>query len=166
MTDVCEHGRPDHQELIRQLLEALGMGTHARAVTPREMFERCLTEVRTLRGIVARLNDGWQYALPEGGGRQGRVEAPLPVEDPPPHRRLRLQLDLEADSLDDLTNRLYDILTRLITDKSETTRRISGAYTLDLTCDPEMNAERFASELEAWSQRSRARSTDTTSEDQ
>lgn len=49
MTDVCEHGRPDHQELIAQLLEALGMGTHARAVTPRELFERCLAEIRTLR---------------------------------------------------------------------------------------------------------------------
>lgn len=72
MTDVCEHGRPDHQELIRQLLEALGEGTHARAMTPHGVFAECLAKVGALRAVVARLNDGWQYALPEGGGRKGR----------------------------------------------------------------------------------------------
>lgn len=47
--DVCEHGRPNHQDLIRQLLEALGKGTHARAQTPQAVFEECLTECRRLR---------------------------------------------------------------------------------------------------------------------
>jgi hypothetical protein len=48
-TDVCSHGRPDHQELIRQLLEALGMSTAARPYSPAQLFSECLAEIEQLR---------------------------------------------------------------------------------------------------------------------
>lgn len=44
MTDVCSHGRPDHQELIAQLCEALGLPGPPQAKSPQQVFEECLTE--------------------------------------------------------------------------------------------------------------------------
>lgn len=50
MTDmnVCNHGRPDHQEMLRQLLDALGMFSGARPQTPQAVFEEILAECRRL----------------------------------------------------------------------------------------------------------------------
>lgn len=49
--DVCSHGRPDHQEMLRRLLDALGMFSGARPQTPHEVFELALAECRRLRGV-------------------------------------------------------------------------------------------------------------------
>lgn len=48
--DVCPCGRPDHQELIRQLREALGMFAGAMACTPKQAFEEALDYARRLAG--------------------------------------------------------------------------------------------------------------------
>ena len=42
---VCEHGRPDHQALIRQLAEAMGLDLPAIAATPAQVWEALLGEV-------------------------------------------------------------------------------------------------------------------------
>jgi hypothetical protein len=43
--DVCEHGRPDHQVMIRQLAEAMGLDLPAIAATPAQVWEALLGEV-------------------------------------------------------------------------------------------------------------------------
>lgn len=45
MPDVCEHGRPDHFVLIRQLGEAMGLDLPAIAATPAQVWEALLGEV-------------------------------------------------------------------------------------------------------------------------
>lgn len=49
--DVCEHGRPDHQVLIRQLAEALGFDLPAVSLTPEQVWNGLLDEVG--RRVVA-----------------------------------------------------------------------------------------------------------------
>jgi hypothetical protein len=46
--DVCEHGRPDHQVMIRQLAEAMGLDLPAIAATPAQVWEALLGEVERL----------------------------------------------------------------------------------------------------------------------
>lgn len=48
--DVCDHGRPDHQEMIRRLREALGLFAGAMPITPEEAFEEALAECLRLSG--------------------------------------------------------------------------------------------------------------------
>lgn len=45
----CEHGRPDHNVLIRQLAEALGWDLPALFATPEQVWAGCLHEVERLR---------------------------------------------------------------------------------------------------------------------
>lgn len=47
---TCEHGRPDHQVLIRQLAEALGLDLPALAETPASVWRRLLASVEQARG--------------------------------------------------------------------------------------------------------------------
>lgn len=78
VTDVCDHGRPDHQEMLRRLLDALGMYSGARPETPQAVFEECLAECRRLSGT------GHVYKPPVGScatcgeppGHPDHVEAP------------------------------------------------------------------------------------------
>lgn len=53
--DVCSHGRPDHQELIGRLLEALGKPWVARPETPQAVFEECLAEIEAQRAALVLL---------------------------------------------------------------------------------------------------------------
>ena len=78
-----------------------------------------------------------------------------------PRRRLRLTLDLGADSLDALCDELRAIANDLQIDGREERSRTSGAYHtghhLDLVVtDPDMNHERYAAELAAWRERDRS----------
>lgn len=50
--DICDHGRPDHQEMLRLLREALGLPGPPRPKTPAEVFEECLAECRRLRSVT------------------------------------------------------------------------------------------------------------------
>lgn len=45
LPDVCEHGRPDHQAMVRQLAEAMGLDLPAIAATPAQVWEALLCEV-------------------------------------------------------------------------------------------------------------------------
>lgn len=47
--DICSHGRPDHQELLAQLVAALGLRPPPRPETPQQVFEECLEEIGRLR---------------------------------------------------------------------------------------------------------------------
>lgn len=73
-----------------------------------------------------------------------------------PHRRLRLKLDLEADTLRDLAMAIQNIGWTLEHDKhaSETRTITSGGVTsghhLELTCDPSMTGERYQQLLTEW----------------
>lgn len=71
-----------------------------------------------------------------------------------PHRRLRMTLDLEADSLSELARALIQISTDLEIDGREERNMQSGGvtngYHLKVTCNPEMTPKRFADELLAW----------------
>lgn len=51
--DVCSHGRPDHQELVRQVREAAGMFAGAMPVSPKEAFEQALEDIRGQREHVS-----------------------------------------------------------------------------------------------------------------
>jgi hypothetical protein len=72
-----------------------------------------------------------------------------------PHRRLRLTLDLEADNLGSLTVALENIARDLAIDGRETREVTSGGYSasyhLVLTCDPDMDGDRYREVLAAWS---------------
>ncbi len=50
--DVCVHGRPDHQVLIRQLAEALGLDLPALSLTPQQVWNGLLDEVEHQRRNV------------------------------------------------------------------------------------------------------------------
>lgn len=56
--ETCSHGRPDHQELVRQLREAAGLFVGAMPITPKEAFENALDDVRDMRRLLAELVDG------------------------------------------------------------------------------------------------------------
>jgi hypothetical protein len=42
------------QDDLRELLEALELGTHARPASPHEVFQECIAEVRRLKQSAAR----------------------------------------------------------------------------------------------------------------
>lgn len=46
---ICVCGRPDHQELLRQLGEALGLALPALPDTPEQVWNRLLDQVEELR---------------------------------------------------------------------------------------------------------------------
>lgn len=50
--DVCSHGRPDHQELVRQLREAAGLPGPPLPISPKQAFEEALVEVRRLKDVT------------------------------------------------------------------------------------------------------------------
>lgn len=79
----------------------------------------------------------------------------------PPHRRLRLTLDLEADDLTSLTGALEALATNLlIADRESIPDYASGGYhsgfSYKLTCDPDQTGDRFRDQLAAWSEQRRA----------
>jgi hypothetical protein len=43
--DTCDHGRPDHQVMLRQLGEALGLDLPALSLSPAVVWEGLLSEV-------------------------------------------------------------------------------------------------------------------------
>lgn len=47
--DTCDHGRPDHQALVRQLAEALGLDIPALPLSPETVWNGLLDEVERLR---------------------------------------------------------------------------------------------------------------------
>ena len=47
--DTCEHGRPDHQVMIRQLAEALGLDLPALPLAPERVWNGLLDEVEHRR---------------------------------------------------------------------------------------------------------------------
>lgn len=49
--DLCPCGRPDHQELVRLLREALGMPGPPLPITPKAAFDEALAEARRLRDV-------------------------------------------------------------------------------------------------------------------
>lgn len=82
----------------------------------------------------------------------------------PPHRRLRLRLDLEGDELAVIVDELYNVAERLTENGSECQSSTSGGrqhgYHYDLTVtDPDMDSERFAASLQAWVEARRANRT-------
>ena len=72
-----------------------------------------------------------------------------------PHRRLRLHLDLQADSLDDLWHELRQIADDLDREGREVRDVASGGYSsgyhLTLTCDQYQTGDQYREQLEAWS---------------
>lgn len=50
--DLCDHGRPNHQDLILELREAAGLFAGAMALTPKEAWDEAIAEVRSLRSEV------------------------------------------------------------------------------------------------------------------
>lgn len=46
--DVCEHGRPDHQVLIRELADALGLDLPALSATPAQVWAGLVAHVAAL----------------------------------------------------------------------------------------------------------------------
>jgi hypothetical protein len=57
--DICSHGRPNHQDLIREVREAAGMFAGAMPISPKEAFEQALERIRALEEIRQRVADGW-----------------------------------------------------------------------------------------------------------
>ena len=43
--DTCTHGRPDHQAMIDQLAEAMGLDLGAKAATPEQVWAGLLDEI-------------------------------------------------------------------------------------------------------------------------
>lgn len=74
-----------------------------------------------------------------------------------PRRRLRLDLNLEADDLDALASALRSIADDLVLVRDEkrlvTSGGFSSGYHLALDCDPEMNGVRYRFELAEWHRR-------------
>lgn len=86
------------------------------------------------------------------------------ASEPPPHRRLRLVLDLEADDLAELSAALTRIGNDLEYEGREQREVTSGGYGsgwhLTLTRDEFMDHDRFATEIAEWHDRRKAASRD------
>lgn len=72
-----------------------------------------------------------------------------------PHRRLRLNLDLEADDLDSLTSAMRIMANDLDVEGQEVVLdRTSGGYDsgyhLTVTCNPEQTGDRFREQIATW----------------
>lgn len=87
MTDVCSHGRPDHQEWLSELYEAVyGDQAPATPVTPQQMFAGLLEEIRRrgwsppsqsdMEDLAGRVWDQWG-SLSERDKRRIRRRHPL-----------------------------------------------------------------------------------------
>jgi hypothetical protein len=50
--DTCSHGRPNHQDLIRELREALGLFAGAMPITPKVAWEEAIAEAKRLRAAA------------------------------------------------------------------------------------------------------------------
>lgn len=84
-----------------------------------------------------------------------------------PHRRLRLELELEADDLEALVDRLRIVATDLEMRRRERLLDITSAgfrgvgYTAGhhytLTCDPDMTGDRYRDQLAAWARNRKQR---------
>lgn len=73
--------------------------------------------------------------------------------DDPPHRRLRLDLHLEADDLHSMAGALMDIAVDLEQhgeERSQTSGGWASGHHFTLTCDPDQDGDRFRSQLEEW----------------
>ena len=80
----------------------------------------------------------------------------MPTPDPDiPRRRLRLQLDLGADTLNDLYHALVSIADDLdhngVEERDQTTGGYTSGHHLTLTCDPDQTGDQYREQLEAWS---------------
>lgn len=79
----------------------------------------------------------------------------------PPNRRLRLELDLSADDLDEMAGALRRLANDIDAGEldEETHEITSGGYAtgyhLKLTCDPDQTGDRFREQLHEWSARRR-----------
>jgi hypothetical protein len=52
--DTCDHGRPDHQAMVRQLAEALGLDLPALPMSPERVWNGLLDEVEHLSRAARR----------------------------------------------------------------------------------------------------------------
>lgn len=48
--DVCSHGRPDHQELVKELREACGLPGPPLPISPAEAWDEAIEVVRRVCG--------------------------------------------------------------------------------------------------------------------
>lgn len=78
-----------------------------------------------------------------------------------PRRRLRLLLDLQADSLEELATALTNIGRDLLIEDREEREKDSGGwasgYHLELTCDEQMDGDTYRSRLREWADDRRAK---------
>lgn len=78
-----------------------------------------------------------------------------------PRRRLRLLLDLQADSLDELEAALTNIGRDLLIEDREERETDSGGwasgYHLELTCDEDIDGDTYRSRLREWADDRRAK---------
>jgi len=51
--DICSHGRPNHQDLIAELREALGLAGPPLPITPQQAWEEAIAEAAALRVALA-----------------------------------------------------------------------------------------------------------------
>ncbi|WP_020580178.1 hypothetical protein [Actinopolymorpha alba] len=77
-----------------------------------------------------------------------------------PHRRHRLTLDLEADTLDELWHEMHAIADRLDREQREHAEITSGGYAsgyhLRLQTDPAVTGDLYHASLAEWSKKDRA----------
>lgn len=81
---------------------------------------------------------------------------PVPAASPSaPHRRLRLELYLQADDLTELAAALIRLANELEVDGVEQVEVTSGGYAsghhFTLTCDPAQTGDRYREQLSRWS---------------
>jgi len=78
----------------------------------------------------------------------------MTAQPTPPKRRLQLTLTMGADDLKELVYSLMSLATDLDLNECEQWERTSGGvasgHHLNLTCDPDMTADLYQTELEAW----------------
>lgn len=88
-------------------------------------------------------------------GAEGAIVVAVSDGEQLPHRRLRMELSLRADSLADACDALHRIADELRRDGSETVRQASGrsnsGHGLSLeVIAPEMDGGRYRAALESW----------------
>jgi hypothetical protein len=75
--DICSHGRPNHQDLIAELREAVGLAGPPLPITPQQAWEEAIAEIVALRAAlatrprpdvrdaIATIAEAWEYMLSE-----------------------------------------------------------------------------------------------------
>jgi len=53
--DICSHGRPNHQDQIRELREAAGLFAGAMPITPKQAWDEAIVKVTGMRDEIKRL---------------------------------------------------------------------------------------------------------------